>query len=682
MSEPLVRVLGTVEVRRPDGSWYAPARLDGLVLVHLVLAEGRSITVDDLVDGLWGDHPPEQARNALQVKVSRLRALLGEDDGSALAYAAGGYRLGLDAAQTDVGLFSDELRAGQELVQSDPPAAAGCLEAALGRWSGAPFADLGDHPRLVAARARLGELRLVAAETHAEALLADAATRTRAIAELRSILETEPLRPRARVLLMRGLDGAGRRAEALAVYDAGRRLYAHEAGLEPPDEVRLVFESLLAAEREASRRAAATTVDRGVPEGLAATARWVADDGDVTAALSLALRGTWWWWLSGQRGEGRDLLADLVERARLDGLPVDGRALLSARAWTSVFDSLGTDATAALERGRETLELVGRPSWNRHDCLAATLVAERLFERGDHEPARRLLRLAAHEQGRRGDEWGQAFCGVVGARGLLRSGDLVGARARAEAQLRRFLALGDLAGQVTCLDVIGYCAEAMGDLDVATQAHTRAIGLARRAGAAEWEVGHLVRLGNVGVLAERPGALADLTLAQGLSASLGADSVTAYCSNGLGVFHALEGDLETAAARHRAAYEWYAAAGSTSGVSYSGARVAITTHDAASAREALEAARRTGDPRAVAQGLEAVALTTDDAHGAARALGAAGALRSASSDRLAEPQLRPLRRRREELTAALGSSAYDGCSGEGAAAPLATAAEIGEALRR
>ncbi|HEX3223243.1 MAG TPA: BTAD domain-containing putative transcriptional regulator [Nocardioides sp.] len=683
MTEPLVRLLGGVAVRRADGSWVAPARLDALVLACLTLAEGRTIAVDDLIDALWGDHSPEQARNALQVKVSRLRALLG-DRAAALTHSPGGYRLELAARDTDAGRFVEELEEGRRLLAADPSAAAACLESALARWQGDPLADLGDHPRLVAARNRLGELRLVATEARAEALITDPGSRPHAIAELRSILETDPLRPGARVLLMEALDRSGRRAEALAVYDAGRRLYAQTAGLEPPDEVRVVFERLLDAEREASRRAAAPAVTTStgprdaVPEGLAETARWVAEDGDVDAALALALRGTWWWWLSGRRGLGRDLLVELVEHARAGGGVVDGRAVLSARAWTSVFESLGTDATAALERGRRTLELVGRPSWNRHDCLAATLVAERLLERGDPAPARELLDAAGREQARRGDEWGQAFCALVAARGLLRTGDLTGARAKAEVQLRRFLALGDLAGQASCLDVIGYAAEALGDLVAAAQAHERAVGLARRAGAPEWEAGHLVRLGNVGVLAERPEALAGLLRAEELGASLGANSVTAYCRNGIGVAHAFSGDAAAAAEQHRAALAWYDAAGSTSGVAYSGARLAVVTEDPDQSGGlvdgALRAAVRSGDPRAVALALEAVSLTTPDPQEAARALGAAGALRAAACERPAEPQERVLRRRRQELVDALGTTAYDARVREGAGAPMTEAA--------
>jgi tetratricopeptide (TPR) repeat protein len=457
------------------------------------------------------------------------------------------------------------------------------------------------------------------------------------------------------------------------VYDAGRRLYAHEAGLEPPDEVRVTFERLLAAEREATRRADGAVSGAGVPEGLIATARWIADDGDVDAAVSLALRGTWWWWLTGQRSVGRELLTDLLDLGTNMRRPLSGSAVLSARAWIAVYESVGLEASAAIDRARRTLELVGRPTWNRHDCLAATLIAERLFERGQLQPGRRLLTLAIREQQRRGDEWGHAFGSVVEARGALRAGDLLGARACAEAQLRRFLALGDVAGQMSCLDVIGYCAEATGDLETATSVHSRAAALARRTNAPEWEAIQLTRLGNVAALAQRPDALRQLQAASELALSLAADSVAAYADNGLGVAHSFAGDHAAAAQHHRAALTWYDAVGSTSGIAYTKARLSLVLRDAQLATASLTDAMRSQDPRAVAHSLEAVSLTTDDPVGAARALGAAEALRSAASDRLARPQLTVLERRRDELRTKLGPTTYQQHSRAAARHPMAEA---------
>jgi len=47
------------------------------VLAHLILRANHTVGAEQLVDGLWGDEPPETARNTLQTYVYRLRKVLG-----------------------------------------------------------------------------------------------------------------------------------------------------------------------------------------------------------------------------------------------------------------------------------------------------------------------------------------------------------------------------------------------------------------------------------------------------------------------------------------------------------------------------------------------------------------------------------------------------------------------------
>src|SRR5690625_7088453 len=48
-----------------------------LLLAHLVLSEGRPVSVDTLINDLWSGEPPRNATHALQDHASRLRATLG-----------------------------------------------------------------------------------------------------------------------------------------------------------------------------------------------------------------------------------------------------------------------------------------------------------------------------------------------------------------------------------------------------------------------------------------------------------------------------------------------------------------------------------------------------------------------------------------------------------------------------
>ncbi len=679
--EPLIGLLGPVTVWREGQARAVPGRLDRAVLVHLVLAERRAVSVDALTGALWPDEPPAHARNALQVKVSRLRGLLGEHAG-ALRFDQGAYHLLVEPEQVDAGRFTADLRAGEELLRQGQDAdAAQRLGAALGRWRGRPLSDLDDHPRIVAARARFTELRATALEAYAGARMTDPISRPAAIADLRAMLEREPLRARARLALMRGLDLAGARAEALAVYDAARREFAQRTGLEPPEIMREAFEELLAAERRATRQAKiAGHVPRSGPDGLLDTVRWVADDGDVDAALALAVRGAWWWWIGGERGRAADLFEDLIDRST-ETAQHDGAAWLGAQAWVGVFGAMDGRAVDALATAESALYRPRRPAWSGRDALAASLIAERLHARGEPGRAQRLLSLAVRHYAREEDEWGHALCAVVAARGLLLAGDIARARAQAETQLATFIELKDSAGQVMSLDLLGYCAEVRGDLAAAGRIHARALDLARRAQSPDWELTQLTRLGNVAALAGQPAAAERLREATALSLDIGSNAIAALARNGRGVALTIAGKPAEALAEHLAAHAWYLRIGSPAGVSYSAARLAPLyaaqdpTAGVATALESLRLAIGTKDPRAVALGLEAVALTADNPAHAAQALGAAGALRQNLAAPLPQTQLLPLRDRRAALGEALGSRLRLVVQ-RGGAAPERVAAEL------
>jgi DNA-binding response OmpR family regulator len=48
------------------------------VLAHLILRANHVVPTDLLIDGLWGEEPPESARNTVQTYVYRLRKVLGD----------------------------------------------------------------------------------------------------------------------------------------------------------------------------------------------------------------------------------------------------------------------------------------------------------------------------------------------------------------------------------------------------------------------------------------------------------------------------------------------------------------------------------------------------------------------------------------------------------------------------
>ena len=71
------RLLGPLEIRR-DGV-HVPLRApkQRLLLADLLLHVGQVVSVDQLLEDLWGDAQPGGAQHALETHVWKLRAALG-----------------------------------------------------------------------------------------------------------------------------------------------------------------------------------------------------------------------------------------------------------------------------------------------------------------------------------------------------------------------------------------------------------------------------------------------------------------------------------------------------------------------------------------------------------------------------------------------------------------------------
>ncbi|HEY8556421.1 MAG TPA: BTAD domain-containing putative transcriptional regulator, partial [Actinomycetes bacterium] len=165
---------------------------------------------------------------ALHNHLFRLRRVL--PDG-AVESNGDGYRLDPARVRVDADRLV-ALVAGVEAGRD--PSALAELDAVLARWHGPAYPELADVDDGRAESARLDELRVRAREARAERRLADGATPPDdLVAELTTLVDAEPLRERPRALLMAALDAAGRRVEALRVYDDFRRLLADELGIEP-----------------------------------------------------------------------------------------------------------------------------------------------------------------------------------------------------------------------------------------------------------------------------------------------------------------------------------------------------------------------------------------------------------------------------------------------------------------
>ena len=213
------------------------------VLALLLVAEGRVVPAERLVEELWGGAAPPAAAGTLRAHVSRLRALLSPD--AVLIGQGGGYALAAEPGQLDAGRFERLVGAGRDaLERGEAAAAAERFREGLGLWRGRALADVADVEPLALEGARLEELRLVAVEGRVEADLA-LGREAEVAGELEALVTEYPVRERLWRLLVLALYRSGRQADALAAYRRARQMLAGELGIEPGEELRQLEQAVL-----------------------------------------------------------------------------------------------------------------------------------------------------------------------------------------------------------------------------------------------------------------------------------------------------------------------------------------------------------------------------------------------------------------------------------------------------
>jgi YVTN family beta-propeller protein len=253
------RILGPLEVERNGGRVALGGAKQRAVLAVLLLHGNRVVSRDRLIEAVWGERAPESAYSALQGYVSALRKTLGAD---LIVTRAPGYVLEAEPTSIDLGRFESLVAEGSAaLAAGDAGRASQQLREALDLWRGEPLADLDSVGFVQIERVRLEELRLSAVEERLDADLA-LGRHAELVAELHALVREHPLRERLRAQLMLALYRSGRQAEALDVYQQGRRLLAQELGLEPGEGLKRLEHAILeqdpalgAPPRAAARRA-------------------------------------------------------------------------------------------------------------------------------------------------------------------------------------------------------------------------------------------------------------------------------------------------------------------------------------------------------------------------------------------------------------------------------------------
>ncbi|MFI9542887.1 BTAD domain-containing putative transcriptional regulator [Streptomyces sp. NPDC052016] len=226
-----VEVLGPLRLLVDGAPVDVPGPRRRAVLALLALAEGRTVTVDRLVDALWPSGVPASGRQALHNHVSRLRGHLGPA-ADRLMTGRDGYRLALTPGELDLARARALLARARETAERDPADACALLREAHGLWRGPVLADLTDVEPVAAAVEECEQL----GHEVTDALIAAAVAAGQAesvVGLAAASAAAGPLREPAVLLLMRALAATGQAPEALRVGREFRRRLIDETGLDP-----------------------------------------------------------------------------------------------------------------------------------------------------------------------------------------------------------------------------------------------------------------------------------------------------------------------------------------------------------------------------------------------------------------------------------------------------------------
>ena len=241
------RVLGDLQVRIAGTELDLGPPKQRAVLTALVVDAGQLVPIDTLVDRVWNDDPPAEARNALYAHIMRIRRMLARGAqlaGSSwqLVHRAGGYLLEVDRDLVDLHRFRrlvDQARDGDCPLDTR----AAWLSEALALGGGTPLSGLsGAWAERVREGLRLQRIEAMVAWARTELRMGhNDAVGARVSGWLSEFPLVEPLAAAS----MRALYAAGRSAEALDLYAITRQRLVDELGVEPGSELRQLHQEIL-----------------------------------------------------------------------------------------------------------------------------------------------------------------------------------------------------------------------------------------------------------------------------------------------------------------------------------------------------------------------------------------------------------------------------------------------------
>jgi pentatricopeptide repeat protein len=233
-----LQLLGGLVLRNAEGKELSlSARKEAALLAYLAL-QNRPVERAAAAELFWPDRAEEQARKSLRQALVSLRRTMADDKAALPADRRDWIALDFNQIWVDARVF------GTAIANRDPETAATLYQADLLDGFSEPSGGFGDW--LIVERTRFADLACGVFSDLAERSMGERDWET-AIAHARRIIQIDPLREHGHCQLMRALNDAGRRNEALQQFHRLSGTLREQLGVQPAPDTAALYTAIKSA---------------------------------------------------------------------------------------------------------------------------------------------------------------------------------------------------------------------------------------------------------------------------------------------------------------------------------------------------------------------------------------------------------------------------------------------------